>query len=466
MADKKKNELKEKLFYKPGNGYDNLSASEEKKMNEYCEAYKDFLDHGKTERLCVDYCIELASKRGFKEYKSGMKIKAGDKVYFNNRGKAIMLAVIGSEKLSKGINLTAAHTDAPRLDLKPSPLFEDGEMAYLRTHHYGGVRKYQWLARPLELHGVVILKNGKSVAVNVGADKGDPQFIIEDLLPHLKKATDNEPLNSAVPSEVLKVLVGSRPIGEKEDSERVKMGVMKLLNEKYGMTEEDFISAELEIVPAGKATDIGFDRSLIAAYGHDDRVCAYAEMAGLFDAKNIKKTGVCIFADKEEIGSVGVTGMISEAFEWFIGDLCKSQNVDIRDCFANSFCVSADVTAAYDPNYAEVFEVQNDSKINHGVAFCKYTGHGGKSGASDASAEVVGKLRKLMNDNGVVWQMTQMGKNEQGGGGTVALDLANRNIDTIDAGVPVLSMHAPIETVSKFDCYMTYKCMKTVFENA
>ncbi|MCQ2512192.1 MAG: aminopeptidase [Lachnospiraceae bacterium] len=462
----KKEDLKEKLFYKPGNGYDSLTASEEKKMEAYCEAYKDFLDHGKTERLCVDYCIELATKEGFKEYKAGMNIKAGDKVYFNNRGKAIMLAVIGKEKLDKGINLTAAHTDAPRLDLKPSPLFEDGEMAYLRTHHYGGIRKYQWLARPLELHGVVVLKNGETVKVNVGADEGDPQFIIEDLLPHLSKASDNEPLNKAVSSEILRVLVGSRPIGEKNDSERVKMGIMKLLNEKYGMVEEDFISAELEVVPAGKATDIGFDRSLIAAYGHDDRVCAYAEMAGLFDAKNLKKTGVCIFADKEEIGSVGVTGMISEAFEWFIGDMCKTQKVDIRDCFAHSFCVSADVTAAYDPNYAEVFEAQNDSKINHGVAFCKYTGHGGKSGASDASAEVVGKLRKLMNDNGVVWQMTQMGKNEQGGGGTVALDLANRNIDTVDAGVPVLAMHAPIETVAKFDCYMTYKCMKTVFEKA
>ncbi|MBR6350629.1 MAG: aminopeptidase [Lachnospiraceae bacterium] len=462
----KKNDLKEKLFYNPGNGYDKLSAKEEKAMNEYCEAYKEFLDHGKTERLCVDYCIKLAEERGFKAYKAGMKLKAGDKVYFNNRGKAIMLAVMGKDKLDKGINLTAAHTDAPRLDLKPSPLYEDGEIAYFKTHHYGGIRKYQWLTIPLEIHGVVVLADGSSVNVNIGGDEGDPQFIIEDLLPHLHKGTDDQPLNKAVPSEILNVVMGSRPVGDKEESDRVKLGILKLLNEKYGLVEEDFISSELEVVPAGKARDIGLDRSLIAAYGHDDRVCAYAELAGLFDAKNLKKTGVCIFADKEEIGSVGVSGMISEAFEWFIGDMCKGQGVDIRDCFANSFCVSADVTAAYDPNYAEVFEVRNDSKINHGVAFCKYTGHGGKSGASDASAEVVGKLRKLMNDNGVVWQMTQMGKNEQGGGGTVALDLANRNIDTIDAGVPVLSMHAPYETVAKFDCYMTYKCMRTVFEQA
>ncbi len=464
MAEKKS--LKDTLFYSSPNGFDKLSVSEEKKMNAYCEGYKDFLNNGKTERLCVDYCIKLAKEKGFKEYKAGMKLKAGDKVYFNNRGKAIMLAVIGTESLAKGINLTAAHTDAPRLDLKPNPLYEEDEMAFLRTHHYGGIRKYQWLARTLELYGVVILKNGKTVNVNIGADEGDPQFIIEDLLPHLDKASDKLPLDQAVPSEVLRLLVGSKPAGKPDEKDRVKLAIMKILNEKYGMTEEDFISAELEVVPAGKARDIGFDRSLIAAYGHDDRVCAYAEMAGLFDAKNIKKTGVCIFADKEEIGSVGVTGMISEAFEWFVGDLCKGQKVDLRDCFANSFCVSADVTAAYDPNYAEAFETQNDAKINHGVAFCKYTGHKGKAGASDASAEVVGKLRKLMNDGGVVWQMCQMGKNEQGGGGTVALDLANRNIDTIDAGVPVLSMHAPYETVSKLDCYMTYKCMKTVFEKA
>ena len=465
MAEKK-NELKEKLFYNPGNGYDKLSASEEKKMNAYCEAYKDFLDHGKTERLCVDYCIELAEKKGFREYEAGMKLKAGDKVYFNNRGKAIMLAVIGTEPLSKGINLTAAHTDAPRLDLKPSPLYEDSDLAYFKTHHYGGIRKYQWLNIPLEVHGVLINAEGKSINVNIGGDDKDPVLIINDLLPHLNKASDKEPIDKAVPSETLNVLLGSKPVGGKEETERVKMGIMQLLNEKYGIVEEDFISGELEIVPAMKARDAGLDRSLIAAYGHDDRVCAYAEMAGLFDAKKVKKTGVCIFADKEEIGSVGVTGMISQAFEWFIGDLCKGQNVCLRDCFANSFCVSADVTAAFDPNYAECFEVRNDSKINHGVAFCKYTGHGGKSGASDASAEVVGKLRKLMNDAGVIWQMTQMGKNDNGGGGTVALDLANRNIDTIDAGVPVLAMHSPYEVVSKLDCYMTYKCMRTVFENA
>lgn len=465
MAEKK-SALREKLFHEPENGFDRITKSEEKLIDKYCEGYKDFLNNGKTERLCVKYCIELAEKEGFKEYMPGQKLKAGDKVYYNNRGKAIMLAVIGTEKMDQGINITASHTDAPRLDLKPSPLYEDSSLAYFKTHHYGGIRKYQWLNRPLELHGVVILKNGKAVDVHIGTDEDDPLFIINDLLPHLKKPTDQKPLTEAVPSEILNVLVGSRPIGDKDEKERVKLGVLKLLNEKYGMTEADFISAELEIVPAGKARDIGFDRSFIASYGHDDRVCAYAEMKGLLDAKNIKKTGVCIFADKEEIGSVGVTGMMSEAFEWFIGDMCKTQKVDIRDCFKNSFCVSADVTAAYDPNYTEAFEKRNDSYLNMGVSLCKYTGHGGKSGASDASAEVVGKLRKILDDNKVVWQMSQMGKNDNGGGGTVALFMANRNIDTIDAGVPVLAMHSPCEVVSKFDCYMTYKCMKTVFEKA
>lgn len=461
----KKDELREKLFYSSENGYDSLSKTDEKAMHAYCEDYKDFLDNGKTERLCVEYCIKLAQEKGFKEYKSGMKLKAGDKVYFNNRGKAIMLAVIGKEKLDKGINLTAAHTDAPRLDLKPNPMYEDSELAYFKTHHYGGIRKYQWVTIPLELHGVVVLADGTSVPIHIGGEEGEPQFMISDLLPHLGQNQNKKPLGEAIPSENLNVILGSAPIGDKDGKDRVKYGILKILNEKYGIVEADFISAEIEVVPAGKARDIGFDRSLIAAYGHDDRVCAYAELAGLFDAKNLKKTGVCIFADKEEIGSVGVSGMQSDAFEWFIGDMCKGQGVDIRDCFSNSFCVSADVTAAYDPNFADCFEVRNDSKINHGVAFCKYTGHGGKSGASDASAEVVGKLRKIMEDNKVIWQMTQMGKNDLGGGGTVALFMANRNIDTIDAGVPVLSMHAPYEIVAKLDCYMTYKCMKAVFES-
>ena len=462
----KKNEWSEKLLYAPKNGYDRLSAEEAKAVEAYCEDYKEFLNHGKTERLCVDYCVELAEARGFKAYQPGMKLKAGDKVYQNNRGKGIMLAVIGTDDLSHGANIGAAHTDSPRLDLKPRPVYEEAEMAYFKTHHYGGIRKYQWVTIPLELHGVVMLADGSSVAVHVGDKEGDPQFIINDLLPHLGREQGKKPLNEAIPSESLNLLIGSKPLEGEECSDRFKLGVLKLLNEKYGIVEEDFISAELEVVPAGKARDVGFDRSFISAYAHDDRVCAYAELAGIFAVEKPRKTAVCIFADKEEIGSEGVSGMQSQAFEWFMGDLCKGQGVDLRDCFANSFCLSADVTAAYDPNFADVYDKRNSAFINYGVGLCKYTGAGGKSGASDASAEIVGKLRKLLNDNGVFWQMAELGKTDAGGGGTVAKYMAARNIDTIDAGVPVLSMHAPYETVAKLDCYMTYKCMKTVFEQA
>ncbi len=466
MAEKKKDALAEKLLYRPKNGFDRLSAAEWKAVDAYCEDYKKFLDRGKTERLCVEYCVELAKKQGFKPYKQGMKLKAGDKVYYDNRGKGIMLAVIGDEPLSKGANIGAAHTDSPRLDLKPRTLYEDAEMAYLKTHHYGGIRKYQWVTIPLALHGVVTLGNGKTIAVHLGEEEGEPQFIINDLLPHLGREQGKKPLSEAIPSESLNILVGSKPYGDEDGKDRFKLGVLKLLNEKYGIVEEDFISAELEAVPAGTARDTGLDRSFISAYGHDDRVCAYAELAGIFDAKKPKKTAVCIFADKEEIGSEGVSGMQSQAFEWFMGELCKAQGVDLYDCFAHSFCVSADVTAAYDPNFADVYDKKNAAFVNYGVGLCKYTGSGGKSGASDASAEVVGKLRKLLADNKVFWQMAELGKTDAGGGGTVAKFMAKRNIDTIDAGVPVLSMHAPRETVAKIDCYMTYKMMKAVFEQA
>ena len=459
-----KNKLEEKLLYAPKHGYDRLSAEDEKAMNAYCEDYKQFLNHGKTERLCVEYCIELAEKQGFKAYEAGMKLAPGDKVYFNNRGKGIMLAVIGRDDLSHGANIGAAHTDAPRLDLKPRPLYEEAEMAYLKTHHYGGIRKYHWVTIPLELHGVVVLGDGTSVAVHIGGEEGDPQFIITDLLPHLGREQGKKPLNEAIPSESLNLLIGGRPIADEDCSSRFKLNVLQYLNEKYGITEEDFISAELEAVPAANARDLGFDRSMIGAYGHDDRVCAYAELAAILQLEAPEKTAVCIFADKEEIGSEGVSGMQSEAFEHFMEKLCRTQNVPLTDCLAKSFCISADVTAAYDPNFAEVYEKRNASYLNYGIGLCKYTGAGGKSGASDASAEVVGRLRKLFNDNGVMWQMAELGKTDAGGGGTVAKYMAKRNIDTLDAGVPVLSMHAPYETVAKLDCYMTYKGMKVFFE--
>ena len=457
---------REALLYQPKHGHDRLTKEDEAAMLTYCEDYKAFLDRSKTERECVVSAVELAEKAGFRELTAGMALKAGDKVYSVNRGKSILLAVIGKKPLSEGANIGAAHTDAPRLDFKPNPLYEDAELAYIKTHHYGGIRKYQWVTVPLELHGKIVRADRSEVYVKIGADPEDPQFVINDLLPHLGREQGKKPLNEAIPSESLNVLLGGKPFEDKDCSDRFKLGVLQYLNAQYGITEEDFISAELEVVPAGKARDIGFDRSFIASYGHDDRVCAYAELAGIFDAVSPKKTAVCIFADKEEIGSEGVSGMLSQAFEWFMGDMCRTQGVALSDCFANSFCLSADVTAAYDPNFADVYDKRNSAFVNYGVALCKYTGSGGKGGASDASAEVVGKVRKLMNDNGVFWQMAEMGKTDAGGGGTVAKFMAQRNIDTLDAGVPVLSMHAPYETVAKLDCYMTYKCMKAIFEQA
>lgn len=456
-------ELREKLLYKPKHGYDRLTETESQEMEAYAKAYRSFLDHGKTERLCVNYTVELAQEKGFVPYVPGMELKPGTKVYVNNRGKGIMLAVIGSKPLSEGANIGAAHTDAPRLDLKPSPLYEDSEMAYFKTHHYGGIRKYQWVTVPLCLYGIVMKADGTSVEVAIGDDENDPQFVINDLLPHLGRAQSQKPLGEAIPSESLNILVGSYPLKDDDGAERVKLSVLNILHEKYGITEEDLISAELEAVPAAKARDLGFDRSLIGAYGHDDRVCAYAELAALLDLDVPEKTAVCIFADKEEIGSMGVSGMQSQCFDWFMEQMCMSQGTDLRTCFAHSFCLSADVCAAYDPNFADVYERNNSAFINYGMGLCKYTGSGGKGGASDASAEVVGYVRKLLNDNGVAWQMCEMGKTDAGGGGTVALYMANRNIDTLDAGVPVLSMHAPYETVSKYDCYMTYRGMKAVF---
>ena len=456
-------EEKKKLLYKPEHGFDRLTAAEEAEMNAYCEDYKAFLDASKTERECVFTAIKLAEERGFVEYKRGMKLQPGDKVYCNNRGKAIMLAVIGTLPLSAGANIGAAHTDAPRLDLKPNPLYEEGEMAYGKTHYYGGIRKYQWVTIPLQMRGVVALKNGETLRVVLG-EGDEPQYVINDLLPHLGAEQGKKPLNEAIPGETLNVLLGSRPLGDEEDKERFKMQVMKRLHEKYGITEEDLISAELEVVPAVQATDIGLDASLIGAYGHDDRVCAFAALQALLDSEAPARTAVCVLADKEEIGSMGVTGMQSAAFDTFMHDLCEGQGVSLRECFENSFCLSSDVTAAFDPNFADVFDKRNVARINHGVGLCKYTGARGKSGSSDADAETVAFLRRVFDEADVIWQMSELGKVDAGGGGTVAQYMANRNIATLDAGVPVLSMHAPFETVAKLDCFMTYKGCKAVYE--
>ena len=455
---------REALLYQPKNGYDRLNPAEEADLNAYCEDYKKFLDAGKTERECVDETVRLAEYHGFKPFVRGMALNPGDKLYRVNRGKAVMLAVIGSKPLSEGVNIGAAHIDSPRLDLKPNPLYEDAELAFLKTHYYGGIRKYQWVAIPLELHGVIALKDGSTVKVSIGAGEGEPRFTIDDLLPHLGVEQSKKPLGEAIPGESLNLLIGSRPFAGDEGSDRVKLAILDLLNQKYGIVEEDFISAELSAVPAFKAMDIGFDRSLIGAYGHDDRVCGFAALAALFTLGTPARTAVCMLADKEEIGSEGVSGMRSAAFDTFMSDLCDAQRVTLKACYEKSFCLSADVTAAFDPNFADVYEKRNSAKVNYGMGLCKYTGARGKSGASDASAELVAYTRRVLDAAGVVWQMAELGKVDAGGGGTVACYMAERDIDTIDAGVPVLSMHAPFETVSKLDCYMTYKGMKAVYE--
>ena len=392
-----------------------------------------------------------------------MALGAGDKVYTCNRGKGLMLAVMGRESMAEGVQIAAAHIDSPRLDLKPNPLYEDSELAYFKTHYYGGIRKYQWVTIPLQLQGVVVKKDGTAVEVCIG-EKGEPQLVITDLLPHLGGEQGKKPLSEAIPAETLNILLGSRPIGDEDDSDRVKLHVMKLLYDKYGITEADFASAELEAVPAADAVDIGIDGSMIGSYGHDDRVCAYPALRAILDTDDTTHTQICVLADKEEIGSMGVTGMQSAVFETFLSDLCDSQNVPLKVCFENSFCLSADVTAAYDPNFADVFDKKNAAFLNHGVGLCKYTGARGKSGSSDAGAETVAYVRSLLDGAGVRWQICELGKVDAGGGGTVAQYMANRNIATLDAGVPVLSMHAPFEVVAKLDCYEMYRACKAIYE--
>ena len=457
-------QLRRSLIYEKKNGYDRIDSAEQEAMEAYCTGYKQFLDAGKTERECVDRTISLVQAAGFKAFERGMELKAGDKVYLSNRGKSIMLAVIGRKGLEQGVNIGAAHIDSPRLDLKQLPLYETDDMAFLKTHYYGGIRKYQWVTIPLELHGVVALKSGETVKVSVGNGPEDPVFTINDLLPHLGAEQAKKPLGEAIPAESLNILVGSRPLKDDEGSERVKLAILELLNRKYGIVEEDLISAELCAVPNFKASDVGFDRSLIGSYGQDDRVCAYATLAALLQLGTPSRTAVCMLADKEEIGSEGVSGMKSQAFDTFMADLCAAQGVLPRVCYENSFCLSTDVTAAYDPNFAEVYEKRNSALINCGVGLCKYTGARGKSEASDASAELVAYVRRVLDNADVLWQMAELGKVDAGGGGTVAAFMAQRNINTLDAGVPVLSMHAPFETVAKLDCYMTFKAMKAIYE--
>ena len=434
------------------------AAGEEivRKAYDYATGYVKFLDSAKTEREAVVLGIKMAEAAGYRPYRFGDKISVGDKLYYNNRGKNLFVFRVGTEPINEGIRITCAHIDSPRLDLKQNPLFESSDMAFLKTHYYGGIRKYQWLAMPLALHGVVVREDGEVVNITVGENEDEPAMYITDLLPHLAAADNAKPVGTAFPAEKLNVLVGSRPLdGEEKDA--VKANVLAYLNEKYGITEADFQSAELCIVPAGRARDVGFDRSMICAYGHDDRCCAYPSLTAQIDADEKVHTTMCILADKEEIGSEGVSGMQCSLILDLISALAQELGGNDAAVRANSKCLSSDVGATYDPNFDEVYEKRNAALINCGVAICKFTGARGKSGTSDASAELVGWVRRCLNGAGVVWQTCELGKIDVGGGGTIAKYMANHNIDTIDLGVPVLSMHAPYEVIAKTDLYEAYR---------
>ncbi len=457
MSDIKK--LKEDLFYTRKNGRLKCEKEILDLADSYCEDYKKFLDNAKTEREAVKTAISLAEKKGFKPFVIGEKYNAGEKVYFNNRGKTVAFAVIGKETADKGVRITAAHIDSPRIDLKANPLYEDVDLALFKTHYYGGIRKYQWTAVPLALHGVFAMKDGSIKEVCIGEKDDEPKFVINDLLPHLATEQNKRTLAEGIKGEELNVLVGSHPFKSDEGSELVKLNILKLLNEKYGITEEDFLSAELEMVPAHKSCDIGFDRSLIGAYGQDDRVCAYPALTAILDVENPQKTALVILADKEEVGSAGNTGLESDFLRFVIGDIAKMQNVDATVALRNSKCLSADVNAGLDPTFQDVMERKNASMLNYGVVVTKFTGSRGKSGTSDASAEYVAEVRNMLDKENIVWQTGELGKVDLGGGGTVAMFIANMGVDVVDLGVPVLSMHAPFETTAKFDVYMCYRTM-------
>jgi len=449
--------LCEKLFYSPKSVYETATDEDRAAIRAYADSYIKFLDSCKVEREAVKYGIEMAKERGYIEYNFGDKIVRGGKYYYNNRGKALYIFAVGTKPLEEGIHISAAHIDSPRLDLKQNPLYQASDIAYFKTHYYGGIKKYQWPTIPLALHGSVVRADGSTVDIKIGEDDGDPVFYITDLLIHLAKDQMTKTLSDAIPGESLNLVAGCTPLNLAGADEKVKLNIMNILYEKYGITEADFLSAELSAVPADKARYIGLDYGLVGSYGHDDRVCAFAEMTGFFEDDVHERTAMVILADKEETGSDGVTGMQSAAFTDLIEEICSQIGANSSLVRSNSRCLSADVSAAFDPAFAEVYETRNTAYINKGVVMSKYTGARGKSGTSDASAEFVGWVRNMLDSNKVFWQTAELGKVDQGGGGTVAMYIAAKNIDTVDLGVPVLSMHAPWEAISTADLYMTHK---------
>ena len=464
MSEKTK-QLKEMLFNQKKNGIDVFTEDELNACDEFCEGYKEFLGTHKTEREVAAYVEDVAQKNGFVKFDEfGGALNAGDKVYYANRGKAIILCVKGKRSIKDGVRISAAHIDSPRLDLKQCPIYEQDGVGYFKTHYYGGIKKYQWTTIPLSLHGRICKTDGSFVDVKIGEKPDEPKFCITDILPHLGGEQMQRKANEIVKGEELNVVIGSRPFKDDDESERIKLNLLSLLYEKYGIVERDFLSAELELVPAYTVDDIGFDRSMIGGYGHDDRVCSYPALQAILDIDEAPEyTAITVLTDKEETGSDGNTGLNSSYLKYFVEDLARLEGFEGRDVLRNSKCLSADVNAAYDPTWSTVFEKNNASFINNGVCVTKFTGARGKSGTSDASAEFCAWVGNLLDENGVLWQTGELGKVDGGGGGTVAMYIANMDVDTIDVGVPVLSMHAPYEIVSKIDVYSAYKAFITFF---
>jgi len=474
MAEKSKGkELQEKLSHKWRNVWENIEEKEREEITSVCEEYKEFLDKGKTERESANEIIRMASNNGYisldEIIHKNIKVVPGMKIYANNKNKAVAMFVIGKEKLEKGMNIIGSHLDAPRIDLKQFPLYEDSELALLKTHYYGGIKKYQWVTLPLALHGFVIKSNGEKVDVVIGEDENDPVFFITDLLPHLAKDQMTKKMSEGITGEGLNVLIGSIPYKDKDLNEKVKLNVLNILNEKYGMKEEDFTTAEFEVVPAGKSRDVGIDRSMVGAYGQDDRVCAFTSLKAILDVETPEKTAVALFVDKEEIGSAGNTSMESKFFENIVSELValteeRYSELTVKRALANSCVLSADTVAGFDPNYPEVLDKRNSPFIGKGITILKYTGARGKSGSNDANSEYFGKVRKMFNDNDIIWQTGELGKVDQGGGGTIAYILASYGMEVIDCGVCLLSVHGPYEISSKADVYMTYKGYKVFYQ--
>lgn len=447
-----------------------------KQAFDFGERYKKFLDSSKTEREAVREGIRIAKENGFVDWEDFKKTAknldqkklVGKKIYFVNREKNLFLTVLGKKDLSKGINMLIAHVDSPRLDLKVNPLYEDSGLAYFKTHYYGGIKKYQWPTIPLAMHGIVIKSNGDKIDICIGEKDDDPIFMITDLLPHLGKEQMKKTLDIAIEGEELNILLGSMPVEDSKIKEKVKYSILKYLNKTYGLIEEDFLSAEIQLVPTQKARDLGFDRSFIAGYGHDDRVSAYSSLQAILNTKDFDKTVMAVFIDKEEVGSNGLSGMKSIFLENVVEKLIKLTNskCSTADIFENSKVLSADVAIAYDPDYKQVHDIKNTAMMNHGVVIERYTGYGGKFSASEASAEFTASVRKIFNKNKIIWQTGGMGKVDQGGGGTIAMYLANRNIDVIDCGVPLFNMHAPMEIVGKADLYNAYLAYKSFLKEA